>query len=349
MEAERTLDDARLALNRFFNGEGPERWVFTLNCTDALNMAIKGTVQPGDHVITSDLEHNSVSRPLRRLEKDGRDHAHPARLPRRLSRPRRRPQGPDAEDPAGRPDPRRERPRHRAADRGDRADRPRGRGPVPRRRGAVGRRRADRPAKDARSTCWRSPATSRSTARPAPAPSTSAPGRVRPPALARRGDRGRLEDRGRSPTSCPTSSKGGRPTSSASPASPPASPGSRSAGRRPTADTRSTCSSASSTGSRARPTAGRSPAAGTRRRTSGRSRWSSPTPGTSSTRKTSPRASTVSFGIAVRPGLHCAPYCHRRLGTFPDGTIRLSPGPFNTADDIDAFLDALSEITAGVL
>ena len=71
MEAERTLDDARLALNRFFNGEVPERWIFTLNGTDALNMAIKGTVQPGDQVITSDLEHNSVSRPLRRLEKDG--------------------------------------------------------------------------------------------------------------------------------------------------------------------------------------------------------------------------------------------------------------------------------------
>src|SRR4051812_34685265 len=70
-EAERTIDNTRSALNRFFNGEAPERWVFTLNCTDALNMAIKGTVRPGDHVITSDLEHNSVSRPLRRLEKDG--------------------------------------------------------------------------------------------------------------------------------------------------------------------------------------------------------------------------------------------------------------------------------------
>ena len=56
----------------------------------------------------------------------------------------------------------------------------------------------------------------------------------------------------------------------------------------------------------------------------------------------------TSFDIAVRPGLHCAPYIHRNLGTFPDGTLRLSPGPFNTAADIDAFLGALSEITAGV-
>ncbi|MHC5544822.1 aminotransferase class V-fold PLP-dependent enzyme, partial [Singulisphaera rosea] len=69
--AERSLDDARHALNQFFRGEGPERWIFTFNCTDGLNLAIKGTVKPGDHVITSDLEHNSISRPLRALEKAG--------------------------------------------------------------------------------------------------------------------------------------------------------------------------------------------------------------------------------------------------------------------------------------
>jgi cysteine desulfurase/selenocysteine lyase len=71
MAAERTLDDCRHALNQFFNGEGVERWIFTHNCTDGLNLAIKGLVKPGDHVITSDLEHNSISRPLRKLEKDG--------------------------------------------------------------------------------------------------------------------------------------------------------------------------------------------------------------------------------------------------------------------------------------
>src|SRR5437870_10866874 len=72
IEAERALDDARHLLNQFFHGEGPERFVFTLNCTDALNMAFKGVLQEGDHVITTDLEHNSVSRPLRKLELDGR-------------------------------------------------------------------------------------------------------------------------------------------------------------------------------------------------------------------------------------------------------------------------------------
>jgi selenocysteine lyase/cysteine desulfurase len=56
----------------------------------------------------------------------------------------------------------------------------------------------------------------------------------------------------------------------------------------------------------------------------------------------------TSFDIAVRPGLHCAPYIHRRLGTYPDGTLRLSPGPFSTAAEIEVFLGALSELTAVV-
>jgi selenocysteine lyase/cysteine desulfurase len=51
-----------------------------------------------------------------------------------------------------------------------------------------------------------------------------------------------------------------------------------------------------------------------------------------------------SFEIATRPGLHCAPYIHRSLGTFPDGTIRVSPGPFNTEEDIDRLAEALAEI-----
>src|SRR6188768_3523551 len=72
LAAEHALDDCRHRLNRFFNGKAPERFIFTLNCTDALNMAFKGVLQSGDHVITSDLEHNSVSRPLRAMEKAGR-------------------------------------------------------------------------------------------------------------------------------------------------------------------------------------------------------------------------------------------------------------------------------------
>jgi len=72
LAAERALDDGRHLLNQFFHGEAPERFIFTLNCTDALNMAFKGVLKEGDHVITTDLEHNSVSRPLRAMELAGK-------------------------------------------------------------------------------------------------------------------------------------------------------------------------------------------------------------------------------------------------------------------------------------
>ncbi len=71
LSSERVLEDTRHLLNQFFEGDGPERFVFTLNATDALNMAFKGVLEAGDHVITTDLEHNSVSRPLRALELAG--------------------------------------------------------------------------------------------------------------------------------------------------------------------------------------------------------------------------------------------------------------------------------------
>ena len=49
-------------------------------------------------------------------------------------------------------------------------------------------------------------------------------------------------------------------------------------------------------------------------------------------------------GIAVRAGLHCAPLIHRRLGTFPEGTVRISFGAFNTANDVDKLVSSLREI-----
>jgi cysteine desulfurase family protein len=72
LAAEHELDNCRHLLNQLFHGQGPERFVFTLNCTDALSMGFKGLLDDGDHVITTDLEHNSVSRPLRALELAGR-------------------------------------------------------------------------------------------------------------------------------------------------------------------------------------------------------------------------------------------------------------------------------------
>jgi selenocysteine lyase/cysteine desulfurase len=53
------------------------------------------------------------------------------------------------------------------------------------------------------------------------------------------------------------------------------------------------------------------------------------------------------FEIAVRPGLHCSPYVHRSLDTAPDGLVRVSVGPFNTAEHIDRLADALRDVLAG--
>src|SRR5436190_20304385 len=72
LAAERALDDGRHLLNQLFHGESPDRFIFTLNCTDALNMAFKGALREGDHVVTTDLEHNGVSRPLRAMELAGK-------------------------------------------------------------------------------------------------------------------------------------------------------------------------------------------------------------------------------------------------------------------------------------
>lgn len=64
IEAGKLVDEARELLASLFNISNPDRIVFTLNATEALNLAIKGLLKPGDHVITSSMEHNSVVRPL---------------------------------------------------------------------------------------------------------------------------------------------------------------------------------------------------------------------------------------------------------------------------------------------
>ena len=65
--------EARRKLSSFFGADAPERVVFTANCTTAVNTVIKGIVRPGDHVVTSSLEHNAVARPLYRLSREGAD------------------------------------------------------------------------------------------------------------------------------------------------------------------------------------------------------------------------------------------------------------------------------------
>ena len=71
LSASRVIYDTRVALAELFGAESPERIAFTANATQALNIAIKGVLQPGDHVITTALEHNSVLRPLYELEEQG--------------------------------------------------------------------------------------------------------------------------------------------------------------------------------------------------------------------------------------------------------------------------------------
>jgi cysteine desulfurase family protein len=69
LEATRIIEDCRHTVARLFNIRDPSRIVLTKNCSEALNLAIKGLLRPGDHVITSSMEHNSVWRPLKTLEK----------------------------------------------------------------------------------------------------------------------------------------------------------------------------------------------------------------------------------------------------------------------------------------
>jgi len=71
IEAARIIYEAREALSILFHVRDSSRIVFTLNATESINLALKGLLKYKDHVITSSMEHNSVMRPLRDLEKRG--------------------------------------------------------------------------------------------------------------------------------------------------------------------------------------------------------------------------------------------------------------------------------------
>lgn len=70
IESGKAVIEAREALGSFFNFDNPLQLCFTKNATEALNIAIKGCLKPGDHAITTCMEHNSVLRPLKALERD---------------------------------------------------------------------------------------------------------------------------------------------------------------------------------------------------------------------------------------------------------------------------------------
>lgn len=71
LSASRIIYDTRERLCRLFGGKSAKQVVFTCNSTESLNIAIRGLLKPGDHVVTTMLEHNSVLRPLYEMERQG--------------------------------------------------------------------------------------------------------------------------------------------------------------------------------------------------------------------------------------------------------------------------------------
>jgi cysteine desulfurase family protein len=339
LAADEALLDARHLLNQFFHGEGTKRFVFTLNATDALNMAIKGSLAEGDHVITTDLEHNSVSRPLRRLERDGR-----------ISLTRVRPDGGGTID----------------ADDIGKALTPKTRlivlthasnvlgtvQPI----AAVGRLARERDILllvDAAQTAGVVPIDVQAMfvdllAFPGHksllGPTGTGALYVGPRAQLRawrEGGTGGDSKQELQPAELPHFLEGGTPNVLGAVG---LAAGIRYIQERGIeAIHRHELSLTERLRSRLREMSGYEvlghddPA----RRV-----------GTLSLRNAALPAQDLgmildtSFDIAIRPGLHCSPYIHRAMGTFPDGTVRVSPGPFNTEDDIDRLARALQEIGA---
>ena len=69
--AEEMVYETRCLVSELFHGEGPKQVVFTKNVTESLNVVLKGFLKPGDHVLTSSMEHNAVMRPLNQLSARG--------------------------------------------------------------------------------------------------------------------------------------------------------------------------------------------------------------------------------------------------------------------------------------
>ena len=339
LAAERALDDARHLLNEFFHGEGPERFVFTLNCTDALNMAFKGVLADSDHVITTELEHNSVSRPLRKLELDGRI---------RLTRVRC--------DGSGTIDP---------------EDIEKAIGPKTRlialthasnvlgtiqpvaEVGRIARERNLLFIVDAAQTAGVVPIDVRAMhidllAFPGHKSLLGPTGTdalyVGPRAKVRawrEGGTGGDSSSETQPQEFPYFLEGGTPNV--------LGVAGLAAGVKYVLEQGLKKIHAHEVGLTERLWRRLEEMDG--HRVFGHRRHEQRVGTLSFCSEALPAAELggildQSFDVAVRPGLHCAPYIHKSLGTFPDGTVRVSPGPFNTADEIDVLARALAEIVA---
>jgi cysteine desulfurase family protein len=339
--AERALDDARHALNQLFCGEAPERWIFTLNGTDALNMAIKGVIEPGDHVITTDLEHNSVSRPLRALELAGVI---------TLTRLATSDGYLDPEAVRGALGPRTRLVAHTHASNVLGTVQPvEAIAAIVRESGALY-------LVDAAQTAGVVPIDLRAM----PIDLLAFPGHKAlygPTGTGAlyAGPRARLR----------AWREGGTGGDSSSETQPAVYPYFLEGGTPNVLGVAGLAAGIAWVAERGPENLRRHEVSLLQRVVDwvGASegwqiagRWEPATHvGALSLKVPEPLTPQelgsildTSFTIAVRPGLHCAPYIHRRLGTFPDGTLRLSAGPFTTEGDIETFLRALTEITAGV-
>lgn len=344
-EAERTLDNTRLALNRFFGGAAPERWIFTLNCSDGLNMAMKGVISQGDHVITTDLEHNSISRPLRALEMAGvisltrvasdAGYIDPADIRRALTPRTRMVALTHAANVLGTVQPIAE-------------------------VGAIVREADALFLVDAAQSAGVVPIDLRTL----PVDLLAFPGHkslygptgvgalyVGPRANLRpwrEGGTGGDSKNEVQPEELPHRLEGGTPNV--------LGVAGLAAGLRWVEERTLEVNRRHEVDLLQR-VVDWVESSGDGWKVAGR--WHPETHVgalsliTPDLDALHPQALAdildTSFDIAVRPGLHCAPYVHRRIGTFPDGTLRISPGPFNTLEQIDTLIEALESIAASVL
>ncbi|MGC8642653.1 MAG: aminotransferase class V-fold PLP-dependent enzyme [Isosphaeraceae bacterium] len=341
--AERMLDETRHRLNQFCGGPAPERWILTMNCTDGLNLAIKGLLQPGDHVVTTDLEHNSVSRPLRALEKAGvitlsrvasvQGYVDPEAIRSALTPLTALVVMTHAANVLGTVQPIEAiAPIVRAAGALFLVDAAQSAGVVP-----IDLRATpiDLLAFPGHKALYGPTGTGALYVGP------RADGRLRP---WREGGTGGDSTSDTQPLLLPYFLEGGTP------------------------NVLGAAGLAEGIGwvMEQGPDRLRAHEVSLLQRVVD---WVEQAPGWQIAGRWDPATHVgalslivpegltpqdlgsildVSFEIAVRPGLHCAPYIHRALGTFPDGTLRLSPGPFSTTDHVERFIQALAEISAGV-
>jgi cysteine desulfurase / selenocysteine lyase len=341
--AERALDATRHDLNQFFHGAAPERWIFTHNCTDGLNLAIKGVLQSGDHVITTDLEHNSVSRPLVALATAGlitlskvasdNGYVDPDAIKKAITPRTKLVAMTHASNVLGTVQPIQQIATIvRASDALFLVDAAQSAGVVP-----IDLRSTpiDLLAFPGHKALYGPTGTGALYAGP------RTDGKIRP---WREGGTGGDSSSPTQPLDLPYLLEGGTPNVLG--AAGLAAGVAWVAERGPDSLRRHEVELLQHVVDWAHDFDGWNVAG----------RWD-PETHVGALSLIVPEGLAPqdlgaildsSFDIAVRPGLHCAPYIHRALGTYPDGTLRLSPGPFTTLDEITAFVTALTEITAGV-